>query len=94
MGLDPDTPITRSLRRYRERGIISHGIKHGNDLTDRVVSRRNCYLLVIAVRDYISEIHVVEHDLIGCEQDNDGSDGWFPIRVRVDHFKRSLMGEL
>ena len=94
MGLDLDTPITRSLRRYRERGIISHCIKHGNDLTDRVVSRRNCYLLVIRVRDYISEIHVVEHDLIGCEQNNDGSDGLFPKRVRVDHFKRSLMGEL
>ena len=52
--LNPDTPTTRSLRRYGERGIISHGVEHGNDFTDRVVNRTNCYLLVIRVRDHIS----------------------------------------
>ena len=41
-GLNPDTPITRSLRRYGERGI-SHGVEDGNDFTDRVVTRRDCY---------------------------------------------------
>ena len=36
-GLDPDTPINRSLRRYRERGF-SHGVEGGNDFTDREYS--------------------------------------------------------
>ena len=39
-GLDINTPIARSLRIYRECSI-SHGVEDGNDLTDRVVSRRN-----------------------------------------------------
>ena len=63
--LDSDTPITRILGGYGERAIISHGVEDGNDFTDRVVSRRNCYLLVIGVRNHISRIYVVEHDLIG-----------------------------
>ncbi|CBK20395.2 uncharacterized protein [Blastocystis hominis] len=45
-GLDINTSITRSLRRYRERSI-GHGVEDGIDLTDRVVSRRNHYLFVI-----------------------------------------------
>ena len=36
--LDPNTPITRCLRRYQERGI-SHGAEDDNDFTDRVVPR-------------------------------------------------------
>ena len=74
--LNPDTPITRSLRRYGKRGI-SHGVEDGNDFTDCVVSRRDRLLLVIRVRDHISRIHVGEYDLIGSEQDSDGSDGGF-----------------
>ena len=64
--LDPDTSITRCLRRYGKRGI-SHGVEDGNDFTDRVVTRRDRLLLVIRVRDHISKIHVVENALIGCE---------------------------
>ena len=74
--LNSDTTITRCLGRYGERGI-SHGVEHGNDFTDRVVSRRDRSLLVIGVGDHISKIHVVENDLIGSEQDSDGSDGGF-----------------
>ena len=50
VGLDPDTPNSQSLRRYRERGI-SHSVEDDNDLIDGVVTRRDCYLLVIGVRD-------------------------------------------
>ena len=71
--LNPDTHITRSLRRYGERSI-SHRIGDGIDLTDRVINRRNSYLFVIRVRDHISRIHVVENAFIGSEQDSDGSD--------------------
>ena len=60
--LNSDTTITRCLGRYGERGIISHGVEHGNDFTDRVVSRRDCLLLVIRVRNHISKIHVGEYD--------------------------------
>ena len=65
-GLVREISISRSLRRYRERGI-TYSVEDGNDFIDRVVSRRNCYLLVIRVREHISRIHVVEYDLIGCE---------------------------
>ena len=84
--LDINTPITRSLRRYRERSI-SHNIEDSNDLTDRVVSRRNRYLLVIRVRDHIRKIHIVEHDLIGSEQDSHGSDVRILVLVRVDFYE-------
>ena len=91
-GLDPDTTITRSLRVYGEHSI-SHGVEDGNDFTDRVVSRKDCYLLVIGVCDHIGRrIDVVEHDLIGCEQDSDGSDDWVPILVGVDPFERAVTG--
>ena len=43
-GLNPEISITRILRRYGKRGI-SHGVEDGNDFTDRVVSRRDCYSL-------------------------------------------------
>ena len=58
--LDPDTPITRCLRRYRERGI-SHDADDDNDFIDRVVSKRNRSLLVIRVRDNNDHVHIVEH---------------------------------
>ena len=64
--LNPDASIPRSLGRYVERSV-SHGVEHGNDFTDRVVSRRDYWLLVIGVRDHISRINIVEHDLIGLE---------------------------
>ena len=52
-GLNSNTTITRCLGRYGERGF-SHSVEHGNDFTDRLVSRRDCLLLVIRVRDHIS----------------------------------------
>ena len=59
--LNSNTTITRCLGRYGERGI-SHSVEHGNDFTDRIVNRRDCYLLVIRVREHISKIHVGEYD--------------------------------
>ena len=88
-GLNPDTSITRGLRRYGKHGI-SHGVEDGNDFTNRVVTRRDCYILVIRVREHTSKIHVVENALIGCEQGSDGSDGWVPILVRIYPFKRAV----
>ena len=64
--LNPDTPITQCLGGYGTRSI-SHGVEDGNDFTDRVITRRDRYLLVIRVRDHISKIHIVEYALIGCE---------------------------
>ena len=88
-GLDPDTPTTRSLRRYGKYGI-SHSVEHGNDFTDRVVSRRDCLLLVIRVRDHISKILVVENAFIGSEQDSHGSDGIVSILVRINPLERAV----
>ena len=81
--LNSNTTITRCLGRYGKRGT-SHGVEDGNDFTDRVVSRRDCYLLVIRVRDHIGKILVVENAFIRSEQDSHGSDGWVPILVRID----------
>ena len=88
-GLHPDASVTRSLRRYVKRGI-SYGIEDGNDFTDRVVKRGNHSLLDIGIRDHIVRIHVVEHGMIGSDQDSDGSDGWVPILVRVDPFESTI----
>ena len=88
-GLNPEISITRSLGRYEKHGI-SHGVEDGTDFTDRLVSRRDCLLLVIRVRDHISKILVVENALIGCEQNSDGSDGWVPILVRIDPLERAI----
>ena len=61
--------------------------------TECIVVRRNYSLLVISVRHHIGRrIDVVEHDLIGCEQDSDGSDGWVPILVGVNPFERAVGG--
>ena len=88
-GLDINTPITRSLRRYRERSI-GHDVEDGNDLTDRVVSRRNRYLFFIRVRDHIRRIHIVQHEMVGCEQDSHRSDVRIFTLVRVDPFQRTV----
>ena len=88
-GLDPDVPVTQSLDGYRECGV-SHGVGHGDDFSDRVETRRDRYFLVIGIRDHIVRIHVVEHGLIGSDQDSDGSDGWVPILVRVDPFESTI----
>ena len=87
--LNPNTLLTRSYRKYQEPSV-SHKIEHGNDFTDRVVNRTNCYILVIRVRDHISKIHVVEYDLIWSKQDSDGSDGLVPIFVRIDYLERAV----
>ena len=63
--LDPDTSITQSLDGYRERGV-SNGVENSNDFSDRVETRSRS-LDVIGVRHHIGRIHIVEHDLIGCE---------------------------
>ena len=63
--LDPDTSITQSLDGYRECGV-SHGVGHGDDFSDRVETNSRS-LVVIGVRHHIGRIHIVEHDLIGCE---------------------------
>ena len=61
--------------------------------TECIVVRRNHSLLVISVRHHIGRrIDVVEHDLIGCEQDSDGSDGWVPIIVGVNPFELAIGG--
>ena len=88
-GLNPEISITRGLRRYGERRI-SHGVEDGTDFTDRLVSRRDCLLLVIRVREHISRIHIVENAFIGSEQDSDGSDGWVLILVRIDPLERAV----
>ena len=59
-------------------------------MTDRVVSMRNRYLLVIPYCDHINRIYIVEHDLIECEQDSYGSDVGVPTLVRVDLFESTL----
>ena len=81
--------LTRSLIGYRE-WSVSHGVEHGNDFTDRVVANRNPSLLVIGDSHYIERINIVEHDLIGSEQDSTESDGWIPILVLVDLFESTI----
>ena len=49
-GLDLDSSITRSFRGYGKCSV-GHGVEHGNDFTDRIVSRRDCHFLVIGVCD-------------------------------------------
>ena len=60
---DPDTVITRSLGIYRE-WSVGNGVEHDNDISYRVVPRRDRSLLVMGVRDHIGRIHIVEHKLI------------------------------
>ena len=81
--MNRNTPITCGHRRIRERGI-GHGVEHSNDLTDRVVTRRDGYLFIISVRDHIGRIHIVEHDWVWPKEDIHGSDVGIPILVGVD----------
>ena len=64
----------------------SHGIEQGNDLTERVVTSRDRYFLVIRIRNNIRSINVVEYSLglLGSKQDSHGSDGWILVLVRVN----------
>ena len=84
-GLNPDTTERRDIRGYGEERV-RHRIEQGNDLTERVVTRRNRHSLVIAVSNHIRRIHVVEHSLglLGSKQHSHGTDGWVPILVGVD----------
>ena len=70
----------------------SHGIEQGDDLTERIVTRRDCYFLVIRIRDNVRRINVVEHSLglLGSKQDSHGSDGWVPILVQIDPGERAV----
>ena len=45
---------------------MSYGVENSNDFSDRVETRSRS-LDVIGVRHHIGRIHIVEHDLIGCE---------------------------
>ena len=40
----------------------------------------------------IDHVHVVEYDFMESKQDSDRSDGWVPIRVRVDPFEHAVCG--
>ena len=71
--LNPDTTERRGIRGYRECSI-GHGIEQGNDLTDRVVTSRDCHLLVIRIRDNVRRVHVVEHDRFWSKENSHGSD--------------------
>ena len=90
-GLNRDTAVTRGHRRNRERGV-GHGVEHSNDLTDRVVTRRNGYLFTTGVHDHTGRIHIVEHDLIRSQQNSDGSDVGVTILVLNDPFECDVGG--
>ena len=54
-GLNRDAPVTCGHCRNREHGV-GNGVEHSNDLTDGVVTRRDCYPFTIGVGH-----HIVEH---------------------------------
>ena len=68
---------------------MSYGVENSNDFSDRLETRSSS-LVVIGVRHHIGRIHIVEHDLIGCEQDSDGSDVWVPILVLFVPIERAI----
>ena len=90
-GLNPDTTERRGIRGYREQRV-SHGIEQGNDLTERVITRRNRHSLVIRIRDNIRCVHVVEHSLgfLWSKQHSDGSDERILVLVRIDPFRHAF----
>ena len=92
-GLNPDTTERRGIRGNGEERV-SHGIEQGNDLTERVVTRRDRHSLVIAVSNHIRRIHVIEHSLglLGSKQDSHGSDGWILVLVRIKPCERAVCG--
>ena len=69
-----------------------HSIEQGNDLTERVITSRDCHSLIIAVSNHIGRVYVVEHSLglLGSKQDSHGSDIGILVLVRVDPFERSV----
>ena len=89
MRLNRDTPVTCSHRRNRERGI-RHGVEHSNDLTDRVVARRDGYFFTFGVGGHIGRIHIVEHDWVWPKQNIHGSNVKVPIVVKIDPFERAI----
>ena len=82
--LNPDTAERRGIRGYGECSI-GHGIEQGNDLTDRVVTSRDRYLLIIRIRNNVRCVNVVEHELVWSKQESHGSDVGVPILVRIPH---------
>ena len=82
-GLNPDTTERRGIRGYGEERV-SHGIEQGNDLTERVVTRRVRHSLIIAVSNHIRRIHVVEHRTIRMKQHSHGSDVGILVLVGID----------
>ena len=40
-----------------------HVIEQGNDLTKRVITRRDVHSLIIRIRDNVRRVYVVEHSL-------------------------------
>ena len=47
---------------------------------------------VIVVCHHNGRVHIVEHDLIGSEQDSHGSDVQVPILVCIDSLERTVCG--
>ena len=82
-GLNPDTTERRGIRGYGEQRV-RHGIEQGNDLTERVVTSRDRYSLIIAVSNHIRCVHVVEHRTIRMKQHSHGSDGWILVLVWIN----------
>ena len=82
-GLYPDTTITPSLGRYQEHSVSQSGVD-SNDFTDHVVTRKDRSYLVIGVRDNISRVHVVEHDLIRLIWTGQSWKGWFDSEICTD----------
>lgn len=89
--LDLDKTKTQSLRSYREQRV-SYSDDYSNDFTDRIVSRRDCHLLIIGVHYNVGPVHIVEHDLIKSKQDSDGNDGWILELVMVVLIKHAVSG--
>ena len=87
MGTESRCGHTRSHRRNRERGV-GHDVEHSNDLTDRVVTRRDGYLFTIGIRG-----HTVEYEREGVKSEHDGSDAGDPILVEVVHMNVLLEGK-
>ena len=83
-GLNPDTTERRGIRRYGKCSI-GHHIEQGNDLTDRVITSRDRYLLIIRIRNNVRRVHIVEHELVWSKQESHGSDVGVPILVRISH---------
>ena len=65
---------------------MSYGVENSNDFSNRVETRSRS-LVVIGVRHHIGRIHLVEHDLIGCEH---YCDSWVPILVLLDPRERAI----